>query len=764
MTRPNARGPSRERSASTATPSRADAATGFVAELFRGVFRWDLLHPYAEQDPADRRVGDEYIARLKKVIEEYIDPEEVDRTGDVPQEALLALAEMGCFGLRIPTKYGGLGMSQTNYSRIMGYVWSFCSSTATWLMAHQSSGLPEPLLEFGTEAQRDAYLPRIARGSVTALAFTEPFAGSDPLHTQTTATPTEDGEAFVIQGEKLWCTNGPSAELVLVVAATPHLAGGDRSRPELSAFILESDAPGLEVTHYCSFVGNRGISSGVLRFTAVKAPAGAMLGQPGDGLRVLETALTASRITLPATSAAVGKVCAHFAKSWCNERDQGGAPIGKHLAVAEKVSHIVLDTFVMESMNAALCAMADQRKGDRWTDAAVAKYYTSEAAWRAADEFVQIRGGRGLETAESLARRGEDPVPAERMLRDARINRVREGTTEVLRARVAQSVIEAYLTRLNQAETKGKGRRYAAKRTLRQYAWRLPTHWLPDFRNADNVRHLFSKNKGHLRYAAHTAKRLSIALAHATACHQERLEREYILVRALVDIAAELFAMGAVLARTEHLLERRTCAAQPLQALADAFCVGARERIEASFRALTRRDSRLVGRISNAFLNGEYDWLEEGVYTDFPPQFVSAAGLRHPEEAFRPPEETEEEAEAALLEEMADEEAAYAEETASPQDERAEEGGEEEAVAAAEPEDEPEAKAGIAELPEGPTETTAEQPTLDDQPLSESATVIEEAAQEAEAEAERESTEAQEEAEPPAEPSEETEAAPTARG
>lgn len=719
----------------------------FIAELFQGNLRWDLLHPFPEQDPADKRIGDEYILRLKRVLEGYIDPEEVDRTGDVPQEALLALAELGCFGLRIPRRYGGLGMSQTNYSRIMGYVWSFCSSTATWLMAHQSGGLPVPLLEFGTEEQREAYLPRIARGSVTALAFTEPDAGSDPLHTRSTAVPSEDGQGFVIHGEKLWCTNGPSAELVLVIAATPHLSDGDRGAPELSAFIVESDAAGLEISHYCSFLGNRGISSGVLRFSGVTVPLDAMLGRPGDGLHVVEAALTASRLALPATSAAVGKVCAHFAKTWCNERDQGGATIGKHLAVAEKVSHILLDTFAMDSLNAALCAMADRAKGNLWVEAAVAKYFSSETAWRTADQFVQVRGGRGLETAESLARRGEDPVPAERMLRDARMNRIREGTTEIIRARVMQAMIAAYAEPRDEPRSGRSRRRRLGLQALWQCLWRLPTQWIPELRSVDGVRHLYSRNRGHLRFATSAARRLSGALADAIARDPARLEREHILVRALVDIAAELFAMTATLARAERLLDRRCCPAKSLQTLVDTYCSAARERIEGAFRALSRREARSVGRISSAFLNGDFDWLAEGVYTDFPPQFVSAAGLRHVEGGYSAARPTPEEAEEALLEEMAAEEEQIILEAQGRQSEK---GADEEA-------------GGEATEP-GPEEEAAEEAaessaSTEEASLVASAAIVEEAQAAAEAEPEPEIDEAA-----PAEVSSEVEPAQTARG
>jgi len=192
----------------------------FIAEMFKGKFRWDLVHPFPLQDPKDKERGDQMMAKAKEVLERTLDPDKVDQTYEYPKEALKGLGEAGFFGMKISPEYGGLGLSQTNYSRIVAYIGTYCQSTATWLSAHQSIGVPQPLKMMGTEEQKKKYLPRLAAGEVSAFALTEPGVGSDPAQMKTRAEPTPDGKFFLINGEKLWITNGPDADILIVMAQT----------------------------------------------------------------------------------------------------------------------------------------------------------------------------------------------------------------------------------------------------------------------------------------------------------------------------------------------------------------------------------------------------------------------------------------------------------------------------------------------------------------------------------------------------------------
>ncbi|MCC6154137.1 MAG: acyl-CoA dehydrogenase family protein, partial [Candidatus Hydrogenedentes bacterium] len=310
----------------------------FVAELFKGNFRFDLISPFPEQSAEDKRIGDEYMEKVRVVMEQYIDPEKVDREEEVPREALRALADIGCFGLKIPTEYGGLGMSQTNYNRIVSYIASYCASTSVYISSHLSIGVPQPLKLFGTKAQKEKFLPRLAKGAISAFALTEPSVGSDPAKMATTATPSEDGSYYLLNGEKLWCTNGPVAELLVVMCVTPPKIVNGKEKKQISAFVVETDTPGFEVVHVCRFMGVRGIRNGLLRFTNVKVPAENLIGKTGDGLKIALTTLNTGRLTVPATCAGGGKQALHHLKDWVNERVQWGAPIAKHQAVGKKLA------------------------------------------------------------------------------------------------------------------------------------------------------------------------------------------------------------------------------------------------------------------------------------------------------------------------------------------------------------------------------------------------------------------------------------------
>ena len=265
----------------------------FVGELFLGRFRDDLILPYPLQGDEDRATGDEYISRMREVLKDRIDADKIDADGEIPDEAIEALAELGAFGIKIPKEYGGVGLSQMNYSRAMMLVASHCGNTGALLSAHQSIGLPQPLKLFGTREQKEKYYPRLAGGEISAFALTETEVGSDPANMSTKAELSEDGTHFVLNGEKLWCTNGTRAGLFVVMAQTPPKMVRGKERRQITAFIVERDMPGVEVVSRSHFMGLRALYNGVIRFTDVKIPVDNILGDEGKGLRL---ALTLSLI------------------------------------------------------------------------------------------------------------------------------------------------------------------------------------------------------------------------------------------------------------------------------------------------------------------------------------------------------------------------------------------------------------------------------------------------------------------------------------
>src|SRR3989338_7578562 len=259
----------------------------FVGDLFTGKLRWDLIFPFPGQSAEDKKIGDEFTARLEKFLKENLDADAVDREGDIPDSVIKGLTDLGCFGMKIPKEYGGLGLSQVNYNRAVAMVASHCGSTAVLLSAHQSIGVPQPLKLFGTPEQKKKYLPLFAKGAISAFALTEPEVGSDPAAMSTTATQVDNGDYYLLNGQKLWCTNGNIADVLVVMAKTPPKMVHGKEKTQITAFIVEKGAPGFEVMHRCSFMGLKGIQNGLLRFKDVKVPKENIIWGLGQGLKLV---------------------------------------------------------------------------------------------------------------------------------------------------------------------------------------------------------------------------------------------------------------------------------------------------------------------------------------------------------------------------------------------------------------------------------------------------------------------------------------------
>jgi len=592
----------------------------FTAELFRGNFRWDLIHPYPKQDDEDKRVGDELIEKVRVVLDEHLDPIAVDDSGEYPQIVLDELAKIGLFGMKIDKKYGGLGLSQWNYGRVLSFIGSYCQSTVTWVSAHQSIGVPQPLKLFGTEEQKQKFLPRLAKGEVSAFALTEPDVGSDPAKMSTTATPSADGSYYLINGQKLWCTNGPAASMMVVMAKTPPIIKNGREIPQISTFIVEADSPGYSVAHRCSFMGLKGIANGLLLFNNVKVPAENMIGKPGQGLKIALTTLNAGRLGIPAASAGSCKKYLLDCEEWVNARVQWGVPIGKHQSIAKKIANMAADTFAMESLVYIACSFADRKNADIRLEAAAAKYYCTETTSRLLDDFLQVRGGRGFETCRSMYERGEKPVSVNRTLRDMRVGRIFEGSTEVMHLIMAREAMDTHFKLVMpllqpKGDQKSKKWHYLWQAAKFYMAW-YPKVWMPtamDF----NVTHLNGPNRDHLAYAAKTSKRLARKLFHTMGKYKEKLEYEQLILANFVDIGVDLFVMGCVLANAEHLLAQNKSDQSP-QELADLFCSNAKQRIEANFRSVGNNHNRTFNKVGDSLMEGKFRWLAKDVFTDLP--------------------------------------------------------------------------------------------------------------------------------------------------
>jgi hypothetical protein len=595
----------------------------FGKELFLGRFRLDLIHPHPRPDDESRKIGEEFLTTLEKFCTERIDAAVIERDARIPDEVVRGLADIGAFGMKIDREYGGLGLSQRYYNKALMLVGSFNASLAALLSAHQSIGVPQPLKLFGTDAQKHEFLPRCAGGEVSAFLLTEPDVGSDPARLRCTATP--EGDEYLLDGVKLWTTNGVIADLLVVMASIPR---GEGHRGGITAFVVEGGAEGITVENRNAFMGLRGIENGVTRFDRVRVPAANRIGEEGQGLKIALTTLNTGRLSLPAICAGATKWCVGVAREWAHERVQWGKSVGEHEAVSGKVAFMAATSFALEAVLDLSSDLADAGAHDIRIEAALAKLYASEMAWLAADDLVQIRGGRGFETATSLAARGERGVPAEQVLRDLRINRIFEGSTEIMHLMIAREAVDAHLSVAAdvidpKADLKRKARGGAKAGGF--YAGWLPT-LVAGRGQLPNGYAEFGALATHLRFVERGARRLARQTFYGMVRWQAKLEYHQRYLARLVDIGAELFAMSASCVRAEMIRADEPEHAASAVQLADAFCRQARVRIDSLFDELWTNTDESDRALARGVLAGDYPLLEAGILDpSLPGAWIAAA-------------------------------------------------------------------------------------------------------------------------------------------
>src|SRR6476469_6957096 len=584
----------------------------FVRDLFLGRFNLDLIHPHpVTSDPAEEARAKAFFAELRGFLER-VDSDMIDRTGEIPEEYVQELREMGAFGIKIPTEYGGLGLSYSSYVKAMAMVTSKDGSLTALLSAHQSIGLPQPLKLFGSEEQKQKFFPRLAKGAISAFALTEVDAGSDPANMRSHAEPSADGSHFILNGEKLWCTNGTRADLFIVMARTPDAVVNGKPRKQITAFIVETSWPGVEVVHRCRFMGLKALENGVIRFTNVRVASGNILWGEWKGLKFALTTLNTGRLTLPASCAGGGKAMLQVARTWSNERVQWGQPIGKHEAIAQKLALMAANTFAMEAVAELTVGLSERGHYDIRLEAAIAKMWNTETGWKIVDDTLQIRGGRGYETADSLRGRGEAGIPVERAMRDARINLSFEGSSEIMRLFIAREAVDHHFKTAFALVDKDSTRQEKVS-ALGRVAKFYPGWYLARWFGRGTVPGSygdFGALAGHLRWAERRTRHLGRILFHAMVRFGPKLERRQMVLFRGVDIGADLFAMTAACVRARMLAQEGNREATEL---ADLFCREARLRIRTNFSRFYGGNDSAIYRVSQHVLAGQHEWLEEGI-------------------------------------------------------------------------------------------------------------------------------------------------------
>src|SRR5881409_1611410 len=585
----------------------------FASNLFIGRYDFDRIYPYPAQSAEDRAAGKDFLQKLESYLREHVDPDEIDRTGEIPPENFKGLAEIGAFGIKVPKKYGGLGLSQCNYGRAAVLLGSWDGNVAALVSAHQSIGVAQPLLLFGTEEQKQKYLPRVAAGEISAFALTETHAGSDPATLSLRAEPTPDGSEFILNGEKLWCTNGVKAGVLVVMARTPPKRVSGKERKQITAFIVDVDSPGLRIIYRCRFMGLRALYNAVVNFQDVRVPRENIISKEGAGLKVALTTLNTGRLTLPAACVGLSKRLLEISRKWAGERIQWGVPIGKHAAIAGKIAEMAGNVFAMEAMTFHTSSLLDRKAGDLRIETAMCKMWATETTWRTADEAMQVRGGRGYETAQSLAGRGEPPIAVERFLRDCRVNTIFEGSSEIMRLFIAREALDPHLKvggAIFNSQLPMSQRLKAVFTSGKFYAGWYPKQWLPA--NAGDLGKLQADLRPHIRYAARTSRKLARGLFHAMARFGPKLDREQLLLSRFVGIATELFAISATCSFAQYKIDHGESPDNVLS-LANYFCRSARSRIDHHFAGAHRNADKRGYQLTQDLLAGKHAALREGI-------------------------------------------------------------------------------------------------------------------------------------------------------
>jgi alkylation response protein AidB-like acyl-CoA dehydrogenase len=600
----------------------------FLAGLFVGKPDFSLLLT-PEEPPDQKAAWERYRPKLETFLRTHVDPDEIERTAKIPDAVLKGLFALGAFGMKIPKEYGGLGFSYTNYGRALMLIASWNNILALTVAVPQSIGIAMPLLLFGTEEQKRTYLPIVAREAISAFALTESLTGSDAANVQTEAVLDSSGTVFVVNGEKLWCTNGSIARYVTLIARVPAKRvqqegqllwvpvpegkGGEDQVP--TAFILDMETPGVWVRQRCQFEGCRGIENAYMTFTDVRIPAANVIGEVGRGLKYALTILNVGRaVSIPAICLGMAKQAWQPTLDHANTRRTFQKPLSDRQTQRMRLGRMAVSLFTMEALAFSVWRMADQHRYDVRIEAAIAKISCSEKTIQFLKDAQIIFGGMGYETAESKRARGEPAFGIEQLVRDAEMYRIGEGATDILRPFVAREGVSPHLDRA-QRYLNGEGNRGERLVELLKLG-RIYVPWyiglwrgraLPD---RTEFRH--PKVRQLLRYVEQASRRLACAIFWAMVRHGEQLRDDQGRQARIETIGEDLLTIAT--AALEASSPARVNSGEPVWDLVDHFVTDAQVRIARALSELRGHNGDdIPTAIGQHTAGGNYAGLSHGI-------------------------------------------------------------------------------------------------------------------------------------------------------
>src|SRR5881296_3237818 len=603
------------------------SGVSFMAGLFEGRPDFDLLLP-PEEPAEERKVGEAYCKKIESFLINHVDPDEIERMAKIPDTVLKGLFELGAFGMKIPKQYGGLGFSYTNYGRVLTLMASWSNILALTVGVPQSIGIAMPILLFGTEEQKQKYLPRVAREAISAFALTEPMTGSDAANIQTEAVLDSTGSQFIVHGEKLWCTNGPIARFATLIARVParraHRDGKSvwvpvpegKGAEDLvhTAFILDMHQAGVQIRQRCQFEGCRGIENAHMTFQDVYVPVENVIGEIGKGLKYALIILNVGRaISIPAICLGMAKQAWQPTLDRANSRQTFQKPIGERQTQQMRIGQMAASLFAMETLALLVWHLADHKQYDIRIEAAIAKMFCSEKAIQFLKDTQIIFGGMGYETAESKRLRGEPGFGIEQLVRDAEMYRIGEGATDILRPFVAREALSPHLERARmylEGELSGAAKRREWLKLLRDYVPRylglLRRRPLPDRRELRQ-----RKVSEKLLFAERASRRLARTILYAMARYREALRDDQGRQNRIEEVGEDILTIAATALHAEAI--RRAQRNGHVWDLADEFFREAVARIDANISGLMRNDDHQPAAVGQRALRSQYPSLSGGI-------------------------------------------------------------------------------------------------------------------------------------------------------